>query len=657
MKILKLCFCLLVLAFFTIFVYLLTQDPSGLQANIMHDKGKWFFIDFWGIIAVYACSDMSYGFPSMLPPLAPLVKIPFSFLLSDAEKNSHLIFLTNRFAVFSVVFFLCGGILALFSYLRKLDLSKNYPLLLLAALFFSSMVMFEIANAHDLILSAIAVAIFIVHYDKESKYDRAIAIIALSFTAALKIYPVLLGFLWLYKKRYKDLIYAAMLTVFLLIAPFFALRGEVTKMISIMFNYLTSDYLAREGSPPIHFWYIFYNQFNIVRYFAGFDGLIANAFTKFSGIASAITVLCAIITAGFCREKWKQIVLVAGFFTMLYSAGSFYCGLYFFPAIVLFFNKEKFVKIDILYAFLFAMFLCPIRFGDEYFCYIVNTFSLILVWFIVLITGAYELRHKIIWQKINVGKTILSVIALVFIALIIFTTYLVTCDKTFEKRVEQITALRITYGLELNDKMYDYINPPALFNNREKLNTQTANANIHVLANFNPAIIAPLVPEYAQPANKDFINFANNSGSMRMLSLGLSPQVEEFGRWSDANILPVVKLYFGKYLNGKYKIAIQMCANDGQAGKPAIVNIGGLQTQIITPAEPTTFVFNVDLNGVSNLIEIMPTSPKSPAELEINPNDQRKLGIGLQQIVIEKVIEENAIELPIDTETTTNTHK
>jgi len=108
---------------------------------------------------------------------------------------------------------------------------------------------------------------------------------------------------------------------------------------------------------------------------------------------------------------------------------------------------------------------------------------------------------------------------------------------------------------------------------------------------------------------------------------------EPWGRWTDA---AVAKLIFKQPLPRKFILEIAMGAFGPNMGAPVKLRVGNIETSfVITPkmlTEPFGFSFETD--GTSNTLEITPSKPTSPNELDSENPDTRKLGVGLISIKI-----------------------
>lgn len=116
-------------------------------------------------------------------------------------------------------------------------------------------------------------------------------------------------------------------------------------------------------------------------------------------------------------------------------------------------------------------------------------------------------------------------------------------------------------------------------------------------------------------------------------TLGLS-SIESWGRWSDANRSPSVKLELHRPLTGKIRLKIIARALQNQS---LTIDIGGIkQTIAIERFKDKEFSLDYNLESPTSIIELTPSDPQSPKNLRMN-DDTRVLGVGLVSIVFEQL--------------------
>jgi phosphoglycerol transferase len=113
--------------------------------------------------------------------------------------------------------------------------------------------------------------------------------------------------------------------------------------------------------------------------------------------------------------------------------------------------------------------------------------------------------------------------------------------------------------------------------------------------------------------------------------------LEPWGRWSDADAGgPVVRFTFKDKLPATFNLVVSANAFGPNEGKPIQVKAGQVTQEwtIKNTAEPGTYTIKFDkVDG--NMLEFTPPSPTSPASLNKDTPDGRKLGIGFVSLKIE----------------------
>ncbi|WGZ93707.1 MAG: hypothetical protein QJT81_18250 [Candidatus Thiothrix putei] len=115
---------------------------------------------------------------------------------------------------------------------------------------------------------------------------------------------------------------------------------------------------------------------------------------------------------------------------------------------------------------------------------------------------------------------------------------------------------------------------------------------------------------------------------------GLS-MVEEWGRWSDAKLSPIVRIELREPLHGQICLVITARTIPKQIGKPVWLRMGQI-TQVwqLTTESVNTYQFDFLLPEQVSTIEIGPMLSGTPSDWNSDSKDLRKLGIGFYRLVI-----------------------
>ncbi|MCR4897403.1 MAG: DUF2029 domain-containing protein, partial [Lachnospiraceae bacterium] len=260
---------------------------------------------------------------------------------------------------------------ALYRLSRRPEIEK---LLLLAALMCSGVMLFNYDRLNEVILAAALIFFYLKYYDHEKPAYRFLAVFCLAFAAALKLTPAVLGVLLLYKKQWKDAVVAVILGLVLAIVPFFWLEGTFTDNVRLFIE----DMIIQAGV---------YNDG-----FFGINGIyLFDALRPHLSVIPWIIGILALIVAGSFEERWKQVGLVTLMLLLTTNTQGYYCVIYLFGAIVMFFDAKP-ARGRLLYLLLFIGLLQPLQYditlpGMSITNYSMTNTLLIILYICLLVEG------------------------------------------------------------------------------------------------------------------------------------------------------------------------------------------------------------------------------------------------------------------------------
>jgi phosphoglycerol transferase len=111
---------------------------------------------------------------------------------------------------------------------------------------------------------------------------------------------------------------------------------------------------------------------------------------------------------------------------------------------------------------------------------------------------------------------------------------------------------------------------------------------------------------------------------------------ESWGRWSNANLAPQVKIEYRDPLPAKFDLIITAKAFGPNADKPVKVRVGDSEQLLTLGHNVTTTTLHFNNPGQSNLLILEPPTPQLTNEGNITGHAPRKLGIGMVDIKIVK---------------------
>jgi len=113
---------------------------------------------------------------------------------------------------------------------------------------------------------------------------------------------------------------------------------------------------------------------------------------------------------------------------------------------------------------------------------------------------------------------------------------------------------------------------------------------------------------------------------------GLS-RPEVGGRWSDANLAPLVTLRLLQPLAGALCLDLRMRATAHQAGAPVMVRIGKASATVVPPdGEPHDYRIQLQPNEPADSIDIEPTRPVAVVDRLVGNVDRRRTAIQLVRL-------------------------
>lgn len=109
---------------------------------------------------------------------------------------------------------------------------------------------------------------------------------------------------------------------------------------------------------------------------------------------------------------------------------------------------------------------------------------------------------------------------------------------------------------------------------------------------------------------------------------------EEWGRWSNANLSPEVKIEYAKPLPEKFDLVITAKAFGPNVGKAVPVKVGNQQQTLTLDETLSTTTLHFYNPERSSTLEIIPPQPQLSNEGNILGHEPRRLGIGMEDIKV-----------------------
>ncbi len=343
----------LVLACTGVWGILFLRNPSGMQSHVFFSDTNDWFMDFYNTVyAAYGRTPYSWG---NLParnylPLGYLILYPFAFLYPynmEESATSYIARYSQFPAIAGAVVLLLWCMFFFYSLYRTCTLREGDRLALLFSFFCSGIMIFNYDRMNELILVAGLIALYLKYYDSDHRLQRQGAVLCLAFAAALKLFPAVLGIFLIYRKRWKEALCAVLYGILLTVLPFFWLVGDPKENLSLFLrNIAVHAQVYADSDIGLNGWYVL------------------KALHPHGLVLACILALIALVVAPFLRERWKQILLIVLLLLMTTTQQGYYCLIYLFVPIVLFFNEGPDIR-KIGYVLCFALLLIPLQYDYE----------------------------------------------------------------------------------------------------------------------------------------------------------------------------------------------------------------------------------------------------------------------------------------------------
>ena len=348
----KIRYTFLIVMFFLIFLFLFNlifYNNFSMQFMVFDSHLRDYMADFTNMIK-FVSQNNPYQFSSNIiysgdHAYPPLVYVFFSIFYKIVNGNGDYITCTImlcHYVMFLITSFL---LLTLYNGFKTDNLFKN---LFMICIVFSGIFLYSWERGNMITLSAACITFFLFNYKSEKKYIRELSLIALSISCVLKILPALLAIFLLYDKRWKDFFKVVVYSILLFFIPFIYFEGGFNCFPILIKNMeINTNYYLFKRIPS--FYILSFNLPLLI-------------FTKWLYIKLSFIISVLAIATNFSHTiKWKQTAQIILSIYAIFSSSFLYVMLYFFPFIIMFFNKKEVEKDDWIYLLLFILILNPFQ--------------------------------------------------------------------------------------------------------------------------------------------------------------------------------------------------------------------------------------------------------------------------------------------------------
>lgn len=405
MKRLNKCFALIMFLLIGLFLFCLVFPPSlsiiSSQKTVLFAEGKNWFADFFNVLR-YISDDDGYYFSKINEfdghsgfPLSIAILYPFTQLIDYREMSLEGCYMSKT-AVFSCVAYLTVMVSLFWDSLNRLCDKFRVRKFNLLIFLFSSVFIFSLERANFVFLSATLISYFLVYYDSQSLRLRSFALICLCIAATLKGYPVFFGLLLLKEKRYKDILFCVVFTLIIVFVPFvFMERGfeNLSKMI---------QNTGVNSASYIHNYNYMFGLHKFVYLGTLAAHLPDSSIDLVIKITRIIELLLGFLTFIFVlldNRIHRQLLLIACTVLLMPINSGFYCALYMFPVILVFFSNREVERADWILMLLLCLVINPFQIilpykqVQFYMTPMLSNAAIISIWFLLLLSSVSKLKN------------------------------------------------------------------------------------------------------------------------------------------------------------------------------------------------------------------------------------------------------------------------
>ena len=344
-----------------LFLYWLFHDDKGTQWNVFFRKTSDYFADYINVLRYSAWHDPYFNAlngPSEKGyfPLTYLIFYWLAKAVNFAEYRDDGVDVgmwTKNLTIANYVMLL----MILIMFIQLFQMKKGKPVtkwLMTLALAFSGIALFSYERGNVIYLAVIGMVCFIEHYQSENKVLREWAFIALAFAAAIKGYPAIFGILLIWEKRWKEAIRLMIYGLLFCFGPF--------ALIGTGFKYNITQWLVNLGENGEKYMFTHNPRFGYLFFLSQMkSGDTRDMWNEVLKIIFYILAIIGIIVISKQKTWWKKAAMLVSIIILLPTNSGFYCGLYLFPIVVLFFNEEEHNWLDILYMLSMIVILNPFQ--------------------------------------------------------------------------------------------------------------------------------------------------------------------------------------------------------------------------------------------------------------------------------------------------------
>ena len=261
-----------------------------------------------------------------------------------------------------------GGQLALFIYLTFIIIFifliifiylKEQNILIkisgIVSIFLSIPFLYSIERGNIILYSFAGALFFCLFFNSKNKIAREMALVALAFSAGIKIYPAILGLLLLLEKRYRDAFRCIIYGISFFFLPFIFFGG-VKEVWNLIDSIQQSSIYFGNTYGGVGYKINFENTLKIYEALFGIKTININIIV--GGISLALFFLSI-----FQKTTWKRIAMLLLIIIGTPAFSYNYTSIFLIIPWIMLFSDNKFNRMNMYYFILLTIILLPIPLG------------------------------------------------------------------------------------------------------------------------------------------------------------------------------------------------------------------------------------------------------------------------------------------------------
>ena len=376
-KILFRLFWSVVIFSFVVWFITLILEPQGKQLSLFFDRMHNFWADATNVTGMVVDKNPYFSeAKGSYPPLAymffyPLMLVSKTPIMTYSHGAPYLLYYFQP--LWTMLFVIALIITMLLLYTVCISQFKNSlgfdTTMIGIAICLSYPVLYTLERGNVLLVTVLAVAVFIFYYDSEYSWKKEVALISLAIAAGIKMSPAVFGILLVRNKDWRAAFRAVSYGLAFFVLPFFFFEGGIHNFSQMVdnVNFFLNNYVADANVMGTG---LVTSYIKYVHFFS--DDNYQITYHTFSIIRVLTYEIALVLLLGIFhfQEKWKAVLNVTLILLILPKVSLAYCVIYVIPLTIIFLKncveqQNYKVPIDEFIVFsclimIFFVYRCPI---------------------------------------------------------------------------------------------------------------------------------------------------------------------------------------------------------------------------------------------------------------------------------------------------------